>query len=46
MREIRAIGGRGLLALTCSLLLVFPPVSERFRRPANRGSRHLCPDPI
>ena len=27
MREIRAKGGRGLLALTCSLLLVFPPVS-------------------
>src|SRR5208337_4938166 len=27
MREIGAIGGRGLLALICSLLLVFPPVS-------------------
>jgi len=27
MREIGAIGGRGVLALICSLLLVFPPVS-------------------
>ncbi len=27
MRTIRALSGRGLLALTCSHLLVFPPVS-------------------
>ena len=45
MREIRAMSGRGLLALICSLLMVFQPVFAASDPAAIAGSKQQRPDP-